>query len=802
MTPVRTILSLLALLLNFLSAWATHIVGGEITYRYMDSGRYKITLRYFVDCINGNPQAISQDTTANFGFFNAKSYAFIDVVSIPRNQPNRIKELHYKCIKFNADACVDEYIYEFEKIIDPGDSGIIIAYQRCCRNGTISNLVDPGGTGNTFFVLIPPRTETPVNSSPFFNKLPPNFLCTNAPLIFDHSASDPDGDSLVYSLIIPYTGASTFDPRPNRPSDPPFSRVTMKSGYTLSNMMGNAIPIAIDSASGELRVNPDKTGQFVVGILVREYRNGKLIGEIHRDYQFNVSECVFDVYANFISPDRVCNDTVHFKNLSSPDAIYHWDFGQANRFDDTASDRDISWYYGQLGKYKVTLEVEKDGCRDTFYNYVWFVQPDSIHARIKINPAEGCDLINAAITNNSDTTGYWVWNMGDGSPLKINATLNSYSYQLPGIYPISLLIVDSLKCNISDLAVDTVRVFQTPMAEFDFDTIWCSGEVFLTNQSYGYDSLHWYVNDVLDTSHESVPPIRFSESGSYSIRLIANKEFCSDTFSRTISVVVGMAVKADLHVNPLDGCSPLSVHFSGNKSESAITFLDLGDGTVWENRIDSLHRYESPGIYQILYVVIDSLSCNFKDTGMFQINVRNMPKADFEAVVEICTGKLNLKNLSQNISQTNWDFGNGKTSEEKQPGFFYNEDGEFKITLISDKDSLCSDTVSKTLKVEINNLGKLNLFNVFTPGNDDELNQYFRTDGLKGDCFEIEMWIYNRWGEMVFKNTSLAPVQAGWDGKKDGGGYFPAGAYFVIYKFTNKVTKEETSISGTVTLIR
>jgi gliding motility-associated-like protein len=170
--------------------------------------------------------------------------------------------------------------------------------------------------------------------------------------------------------------------------------------------------------------------------------------------------------------------------------------------------------------------------------------------------------------------------------------------------------------------------------------------------------------------------------------------------------------------------------------------------------------------------------------------------------VDICTGKLNLKNQSENTQQTFWNFGDGHTSIEKLPKHVYLKDGAYDLTLISDRDSICSDTFSKKLKVEINNLDKLHLFNVFTPDKEDEINRYFKLDGLDENCFELEMKIYNRWGEMVYESNDLNSGYDGWDGKKKSGEYFPSGSYFVIYHFTNKLSGEENSISGTVTLIK
>jgi len=43
---------------------ATHIVGGELTYQKTGTNVYKIRLNLYIDCLNGNPSAISSDAQA------------------------------------------------------------------------------------------------------------------------------------------------------------------------------------------------------------------------------------------------------------------------------------------------------------------------------------------------------------------------------------------------------------------------------------------------------------------------------------------------------------------------------------------------------------------------------------------------------------------------------------------------------------------------------------------------------------------------------------------------------------------
>ncbi|MFO0479756.1 MAG: PKD domain-containing protein [Bacteroidota bacterium] len=141
------------------------------------------------------------------------------------------------------------------------------------------------------------------NSDPSFNTLPPLYLCVNKPFTFDHSATDLDGDSLVYSLYHPadvnfvvVTGVTMVAITPptfstsatSSPFFPP--PISYKPGYSSTNPFGTGT-ISINPSTGSLFINPGTIGQFVVGVRVREFRNGVFIGETVRDFQYRVVNC-------------------------------------------------------------------------------------------------------------------------------------------------------------------------------------------------------------------------------------------------------------------------------------------------------------------------------------------------------------------------------------------------------------------------------------------------------------------------------------------------------------------------------
>jgi gliding motility-associated-like protein len=449
---LKTLILLSILLLSSKSVYATHIMGGDLTYRYISNDSFEFTLAFYVDCVNGNPGAIASDKFAILGFFNAKTKNFIDKVEIERNQPERVSKLNYACVTPPPNACVDRYEYIFSKRVKVGEDGIIVAFQRCCRNHTITNLVDPGGTGMTLIATIPSKSTVQVNSNPVFKDSPPNFLCNDAPLVFDHSATDLDSDSLVYDLYLPFEGANPNSPRPSQPSNPDYDPVAYTASYNLSNLMGGSEKLKINRKTGELTVIPDKIGQYVVGIRVSEYRNGVRIGETLRDYQFNVLACDIKISANFDLPVLKCSDSVVALNNTSRDGKdYHWEISKQNVVVKTSEDKSPTITINKKGNYKIKLIATNDQCSDSIAKNIDIGEIKIIDANFSIELDDTCSGAMVYITNKSDITPHWYWDLGLGAGEQRNINVNQLQITEAGIYTIRLRISDTANCAIDDM---------------------------------------------------------------------------------------------------------------------------------------------------------------------------------------------------------------------------------------------------------------------------------------------------------------------------------------------------------------
>ncbi len=779
---------------------ATHIAGGEIYYEYVRSGRYRITLKLYIDCENGQQGAINTDSIAIIGFYNADTKDLIDAEEISRTGPNRIRETNYSCVNNQPRACVDEYTYQFEKDLDPGSDGIVVTFQRCCRNGTISNLQNPQNLGATYWCVIPPTTEVTQNSSAIYNKLPPNFLCTDAPLVFDHSASDADGDSLVYSIVRPFNGGNRVDNRPNPPRPPDYNRVPLSTPYTIQDMMGGSVKLQINDSTGELRVTPDKVGQYVVGILVEEFRNGELVGWTLRDYQFNVFVCDLTTQANFINPRRICNDSAQFSDLSKDVEKYHWDFGVDGIDYDTSDVAEPLWLYTDEGTYKVTLKVQNGNCIDSFYNYITVVFGDSIYAKYIAEPDSACDKLTTLFTNQSDKTPYWRWDMDDGSAPLINTDPGEYVFDEEGTYSVRLIIEDSTRCNIRDTFIRDLVVHVVPEADFEIGENLCDGQVRFDNQSTFSNVWRWRVigESDIDSSVNEDPVIDFKKGGKYNIELISRNLNCADTVVKQMDIPYIPTLDATINAKPLQGCVPLPVNISVMTTDSAIHYWDMGDGNIFVDTLFGTYFYTQEGSFTMKHIIVDSTSCNTADTAEILVNTKTLPVAAFDYKYDPCTGVLQLVDLTQNGTDYLWDIG-GKKYTTSAPKLTLEEDTEIQMSLTLDSGSICPATYVRKGSFRVSQFGDLFIPNVFTPGYDG-MNDCFTVGNLDADCYTFEMKIYNRWGELVFENLDALDCWRGesrYTHKK-----YPAGVYFGVYKFKNISTGEEYEYTNSITLIR
>ena len=368
---VRLALFLGIFLFSVLDLAATHIVGGNVTYRKVGPNRFEITLELRRDCFLGSPEAVFDDP-ASIGIYSVNGALQVNLgingqLLIPYDASDTLNNVIISDCGFEGEqVCVEEFKYVQEVTLPFKSGGYFMAYQRCCRNASLNNVQDPLETGATYFVKIPESALVEDNDSPVFNQWPPVYICANEPINFDQGATDTDGDSLVYRLCDPRTGASNMFPKPQPPSPPPYEPIVWAQPYSLDDLLGG-VPLQIDPQTGILIGTPNTIGQFLVGICVDEYRNGEFLGSVNRDFQYNVRVCSDPPTAMFEAPKITCDGlTVQFNNTSLAATEYFWAFNYPDTINNTSTEENPSFTFPSSGEYDVFLRVVRgtDQCND------------------------------------------------------------------------------------------------------------------------------------------------------------------------------------------------------------------------------------------------------------------------------------------------------------------------------------------------------------------------------------------------------------------------------------------------------
>ena len=444
------ILSLTLLwLFTSVSLYATHIIGGEITYSCLGNNQYEIKLTVFRDCYTGVPPF---DDPVSIGIFNYKNELVYDL-RIPRTTNDTIHQvLMGECEAIPPNVCVHTSVYTDTVELKPILGGYTLSYQRCCRNGSIVNIVDPLNTGASFTIKISEKALLECNSCAKFKSWPPIFICVNEPIMYDHSAIDADGDSIVYKLCTPINGlGDSVMPQP--PLNPPYDSVVWKDPpYNLNNLLGG-IPLAIDPHTGLLTGTPNTIGQFVVGVCIEEYRKGELISTTNRDFQYNVGLCG-KVASGFFVPDVFCDSlTVTFLNESQNANKFFWDFGDPGTTLDVSTLMSPKYKYPQSGTYTVKLIAQLGNamCTDTFIR-TFSVYPNSLFPDYKIKLVECSDSIVMQLTDASKDTissiiSHKYYLRIGGVLIDSSTQLNpKFVYNIAGIWEIDLVVENALGC--------------------------------------------------------------------------------------------------------------------------------------------------------------------------------------------------------------------------------------------------------------------------------------------------------------------------------------------------------------------
>lgn len=832
--------------------FATHIVGGEFELIHVSGYTYNLKLNQYFDHIHGNPGAEDQYVLAII--YSKKDDSFISYAQLVNVHSEFVPYTNPLCNNNSINLQTRKIVYETEIYLyaniynDP--EGYYIVWERCCRNGIITNIREPENSGMTFYLEFPPVVK---NNKPFINSSPilfpplSDYAVVNQLYYVDFGGVDPDGDSLVYTLEVPLRGNSSPEEPVVNGIPAPYRKISWQFGYNIANVIPGPVPLNIDK-KGNITVVPGRPGLYVFSVKCEEFRENVKIGEVIRDFQLLVVEL---------------------------------DVGQKPKIQAANPAKNTLYSDGEILKF---------GIDDLKCFELRITDPDR-NERIKVKAVPvnfSADLSQIF----SETNGI-IKDIND--TLKITVCLPNCSYTQDEPFFIDFIAMDDA-CSLP--LMDTVRlgfliepkenqnpIFIKPIQETIRAEV-ISGETFelelsgidydgdlmkMTMQPQGFEmqnygmtfqEIYSHPGDInaifnfnpdcnyIDFSSRSKFILYIllqdltecNESGADLLKLELNVKFpeenppeiSTDLEDLTITTLPGEVVTFNVFGKDLDNDIINLVGFGADFDfkEHNMHFEDkTGRGTLsslfsWSTECSNLRKKDE---YLLNFVVDDRGACKLSNYDTLKVRIKIMVpenEAPIAAIDDISVPVFQAT-AGEKLKFTVIGFDTDKDSIElrmvRHPQAEYLEyqfepvRGKGRVNSLFQWTPECSlfregsndvsynfkfvvtdlkclnsksDTISVTVNVEnlLFTLDEFIPYNVFTP-NDDQVNDFFEIDNLPPDNCEnqfLGISIFNRWGKLVFEDTRR-------DFRWDGNG-FSTGVYYYLLKYSNYDYKGTVSI--------
>ena len=682
---MRKILLLLFILIPFILN-ATHLIGGEITYTCLGGNQYEIKVVIYRDCgpTNSNNTGFDNGGVISIYDMNNNLYDVIDHDLAVSELV--VDEFTSECVTLPPELCVEKGTYSIITSLPNNANGYQIVYQRCCRNDQVINIENPEDMGSSLVAYVPPFSEVECNSSPIFDSFPPLALCLGTDVEVIQSATDIDGDDLVYSFVAPYHGSSDVDP--TETYAPPYAQVLWEQGYSDFYPMDSDPIINIDSQTGLITGTPTQEGYYVIGVKVEEYRNGVYLGEIIRDFRFLVVDCEVATSSVPIA-DIYCDGlTVSFENESENAFSYYWDFGDNQNLNSTSSLVEPNYTYPDSGSYEVTLIANPETfCSDT--SVVEFSLYPDLFPFFEI-PETICeedaqyDFFGSGVIPPSAS---YSWDFGENALVQNSTELNPDGIQFVNAgsqeitFSVSYLNCDESYTAILNTSGTDVLSIEVSASEVCVpDLVSFNATTTVPSSDLTYD---WSLGDGSSSNQES--PSYLYEPGLYDVFLtVTNNVTGCETLIEELEFVNVFAQPVSLfESSQISGCAPLVVSFD-NLSTDADEYTWFVDGNEVSTDTDFSYIFNG-GNYEVTLQAASDVECATDDSYSTQIDSYDSDIISIESTSnEICEPNVVLFNANTIAPSSqlvfDWDLGNGTSSNVQNPTIQYSA-GVYDVSL-------------------------------------------------------------------------------------------------------------------------
>jgi len=345
----------------------------------------------------------------------------------------------------------------------------------------------------------------------------------------------------------------------------------------------------------------------------------------------------------------------------------------------------------------------------TFSFLFVFIAKAQLNADFTADTTKACDVLGAVKFTDQSTGNItsWLWDFGNGNKSTLQNPTASFTQARN--YTVKLVISDGV---FSDSIVKTeyIKISQSPNANFsftpdrgcptltvNFNDLSTAGSSPIVKWLWDYGDGGQPINS-RNHNYDYISPGRFQTS-----LVVVDTAGCRDSKVGNIVTVLSGPVSRFKAKGVTDTClAPLLVEFENltkNQSTNTTYKWYFGDGNTSTLK-EPTHTYVNRGTYDVSLVSSNGF-CSDSITLKNFVRITDafasfsLPKDTF------CLGDtLEFENNSFGVNTFNWDFGDGTSSNKKNPIKIYNDSGWVQVKLSVSSAGVCTDDTTYNVYIE------------------------------------------------------------------------------------------------------
>lgn len=404
-----------------------------------------------------------------------------------------------------------------------------------------------------------------------------------------------------------------------------------------------------------------------------------------------------EIKSSFELPGKICKGSPFIiKNTSSPiPSKVLWDFGDGT----TSTVISPTKAFTSTGIFTIKLVTYFGDCKDSTSQTIEVM--DNAKSSFTANQTVACQApFTVNFSNTSTNATSFSWDFGDG--VTDNSENPSHTYITEGEFTVTLITFNSSGCS-DTLIKKNFIVIKMPQIVVNLPAKGCAPFTHTFNPTIipanNIQEYFWEFGDGA-TSTQKSPTHTYNTPGRYDVKLtVTTTDGCRKTQEFPHGVIIGSVPNSDFTADKVEICANEVVTFTNLSSPEANEWIwSFGDGSTSTAKNPG-HQYGDTGYFTVELVAIYD-GCEGAKTISKYIHVKG-PVANFSSIQNCeIPGQVNFTDNSRIPETWSWNFGDGGSSNLKNPMHVYASPGNYNVILtVNNSTTNCVSSITRIVRV-------------------------------------------------------------------------------------------------------